>query len=1010
MKCRYEENFIIKYHAGELELSEKAAFESHLRTCGRCRMMHELDNDLIRQIRREIPGVNIPAASIMDQIDKNAYSSRKQSFREYFSISGNMKKLWRIAVPALFAILLTAVLAVPEISQSFWGGVMTLFNKQDIIVNAVTEDNSKPPIVLSEVSGLVSGNDLVGMLNDNGMGAVPWQVLYGDPNRMFIWNGNEMVGYMDGVIFQTTDLNSFNLNHAEGSTVTEFSFSTTGDFFIAGNSISEGEPADETPGVYLFDTRNGKNFKISGSYLNQTAFAWSMGGNYLAYADGKAGGTVCVLDLRTLRLTEIATDAPIKSLFISNSGGVAAFTGDSVMMASLNDDQWKTEAFQNEPFHVDYDSKTIWFVSNGVITKHVMGGETDTAIKPEPPSGAGNPSETFITGYRVIGNYLACRLKNGDAGLMNFKSGSFNYMNTNREITADNLPWCDATPQGLRLMFDNDGKFLISSGNDVTTANIPGYDTLKPAGTRWIDDDRISYVRMVDEQTPKAGEFSLYTINASTGDIIEVFRSVAAEPVLNTAKPGSSGGISAKPGTTDAADKLYETDKANGNRVESMVLTAGKVKSGPGESYADIGDVGVDDIIIYNSRVVNGWCLAQKVSGMLDYYDKARNAFWIKADCVMLYDRYSLPVGIVTAAEAGISRVSMKKGNLIRIIMKGDTQSFVIPDTIDVNMGITGWIDNSSFTQDSSGVYYNQAYLRRGSKVYSGPDSQSDPIGDFTDFMANAQSDVFINLGDQSENGYVYALLPGGMAGWVSGQDVFIPGGQSASAPAGSEVFDLNGDGVDDEISFNTDGEKYSLYVNDAVAEGSGIKVQPRIKLVDVISEDSYIEIVVEEYGPSDDYSSTFYYYDGQKLILMGQIQGLCGNADAAAGNGIVLSQTRGGVLETWFYTTEYQLNGQHELVQLPQAFYEKIRYKDSTPLKLIIPELPFTKDPGGNAIAFVLKQGETAWFMGCDNNNWCRFETEDGSKGWLEITGFSDIPLAGITAGEAFEGLSMAD
>lgn len=1009
-KCPYNENFIIKYRTGQItESAENISFEKHLKTCRSCGMMLESDRNLVKRIRAESRVGNIPIASIMAGIDKNAYTGRKRSIREYLRAPGNVKRLWRVAIPTLFAILLIALLAVPEISGPFWSGAMGLFNNNEQVVSTETEDNSEPPISLSTASGLVSGNELVGLLNEKGMGVIPWQVLYGDPSQMFIWNGNVLVGYREGGIFQAADLEGLNLNHAQGSIVTEFSFSTTGDFFIAGNSAYEGDSTDEGPGTYLFDSGSGKSFKISESYLNQTAFAWSIGGKYLAYADKKSGTLINILDLKTLKLTKITIDAPVRSLFISNSGGVSVYSGDTVMTASIHDAQWKTEALQNEPFYVDCDSRTVWFVSNGTITKHVIGSETDTVLALEPPSGTEDASDTFITSYRVIGNYLACRLKNGDAGLLNLNEESLKYMSMSKDVAKDYLPWCDATPQGLRLMLDSDGKFLILSGSDVTTVNIPGYSQLTPYYTRWIDDERITYVRMVDEQAPKAGEFSLFTINAVTGDIIEVFRSVKSEQTLNTPVPGSSDSISTKPGNSDKADKIYETDKATGNRVESFVVTDCKIKSGPGDNYADIGELGANEIVIYNSRIVNGWCLAQKVSGMLDYNDTTRNAFWVKADCLWLYDRYSLPVGIITADEAGIARVSLTRGNLIRIIMKGDAQSFVIPDTIDVNLGITGWIDNSSFAQNSSGVYFNQAYLKRGSKVYSEPDSQSEPVGNFTDFMASAQSDVFINLGDQSENGYEYALLPGGMAGWVSAQDVFIPGG-SASTPAEPVKFDLNGDGVSDEINFNTDGENYSLTVNDAAAEGSGTAVQTQIKFVDVNAEDDYIEIVVEEYGASDDYLSTFYCYDGQNIVLMGQVQGLCGNSGAVAGDGVVLSQTRGNVLEAWFYTSEYHLNGQHKLAQSPTAFHEKIQYKDSKPLKLLIPELPFTKEPGVDSIEFVLKKDETVWFMGCDNNNWCRFETADGRQGWLQITGFRDISLAGITAGEAFEGLVMAD
>ena len=64
-----------------------------------------------------------------------------------------------------------------------------------------------------------------------------------------------------------------------------------------------------------------------------------------------------------------------------------------------------------------------------------------------------------------------------------------------------------------------------------------------------------------------AGELSIYNINVLTGEVTEIYRSVDKEPVLNADAPGSSGRSPVQSAPQDK-DKVYETDKATGSRVE----------------------------------------------------------------------------------------------------------------------------------------------------------------------------------------------------------------------------------------------------------------------------------------------------------------------------------------------------------------------------------------------------------------------------------------------------------
>ena len=141
--------------------------------------------------------------------------------------------------------------------------------------------------------------------------------------------------------------------------------------------------------------------------------------------------------------------------------------------------------------------------------------------------------------------------------------------------------------------------------------------------------------------------------------------------------------------------------------------------------------------------MVNGWCLARKYRAWSAI--TIRNSLDTRREHTF-YDRYSLPAGIITADKVRLSKISLDKGNLIRVIIKGEDKSYVIPDTTDSNFGITGWISNNSYTTDFDRVYFNQAYLKSRSIVYSEPDPNSSHVSDFTDYMARTGTDAFVNL------------------------------------------------------------------------------------------------------------------------------------------------------------------------------------------------------------------------------------------------------------------------
>ncbi len=214
---------------------------------------------------------------------------------------------------------------------------------------------------------------------------------------------------------------------------------------------------------------------------------------------------------------------------------------------------------------------------------------------------------------------------------------------------------------------------------------------------------------------------------------------------------------------------------------------------------------------------------------------------------------------------------------------------------------------------------------------------------------------------------------------------------------------DINSDGIKENISLNctTGGDKFSLKVNRASIAGTGDNLDGVMYIADIDSKDKYKEIAITESGPSGDYNTYFYYYNGSTLIFMGKVQGSDFNIKVK-GSGSFTTKTRGSILQTWFYTDEYKLDSNHKLSVVAKKYYKM------NTIITVKRQLKLQKSPTDPAVVVTLKVGEKAMLTDTDNNKWCAVETARGSKGWFRVENFDNIKS--LPASEYFEGLIYAD
>ena len=235
-----------------------------------------------------------------------------------------------------------------------------------------------------------------------------------------------------------------------------------------------------------------------------------------------------------------------------------------------------------------------------------------------------------------------------------------------------------------------------------------------------------------------------------------------------------------------------------------------------------------------------------------------------------------------------------------------------------------------------------------------------------------------------------------------------------------STTADLNGDGKAESIILMVKknpniGEvnAVELHVEDKMLAYEGEMIDPMFKVVDILNTDKYLEIAISEEGPSSDFATVFYRYDGMNLKELGKISGFLGKypgSDSLGSiildhSGIVRTKTRGEILQTWFYNDSYLLNENDELVKVKQDSYEM-----NTEVE-VIKEITLKKSKGSDDGGITLKVGEKVMIDQTDNISWCRVTNSEGETGWFEVKNFYEIVGSeGMNADEFFLGLSFAD
>lgn len=215
---------------------------------------------------------------------------------------------------------------------------------------------------------------------------------------------------------------------------------------------------------------------------------------------------------------------------------------------------------------------------------------------------------------------------------------------------------------------------------------------------------------------------------------------------------------------------------------------------------------------------------------------------------------------------------------------------------------------------------------------------------------------------------------------------------------------DLNGDGVEEKILYKNDFCMCTLFINEKKIELEGSSFLNSFAIVDIDVKDNIKEIVISDEGPSSDYVSKFFHYDGDKTIEMGEVEGLYDYGIKIYGLGEFSAISRADILQTWFFDRLYKLDSNHNIVEIEQEVFNTHYFV------FIKKQLKLYTDRDNKSDFFMLNEGTVVDLAGTDNKEWCLIETKDGKRGWFAIDNYNEVRGTNLNAREFFIGLCFAD
>jgi hypothetical protein len=214
------------------------------------------------------------------------------------------------------------------------------------------------------------------------------------------------------------------------------------------------------------------------------------------------------------------------------------------------------------------------------------------------------------------------------------------------------------------------------------------------------------------------------------------------------------------------------------------------------------------------------------------------------------------------------------------------------------------------------------------------------------------------------------------------------------------DSFDLDGDGNVEQIKCeraNNDEDCVDFVLSIGNATYSFYLDNPTDSLyVSHMTEyDEGLQVLIDEYGPSDDSKTNIFYYEEGEIDCLGSVGGLVSDIKSL-GNGLYETIERAQTLQTWYHPRKFYIPGggyfyddkklKKVLVRMPNEMYP---VGTRVILKCDITLLQ-TQQSGSEEIQ--LQKDQFATIVASDDEEWLYLQSDEGQSGWIRINDVGDF------------------
>ncbi len=161
--------------------------------------------------------------------------------------------------------------------------------------------------------------------------------------------------------------------------------------------------------------------------------------------------------------------------------------------------------------------------------------------------------------------------------------------------------------------------------------------------------------------------------------------------------------------------------------------------------------------------------------------------------------------------------------------------------------------------------------------------------------------------------------------------------------------------------------------------------------MTDLDTSDSALEIAIMDYGPSDDYVTYFFRYDGGELSYIGYIPGFVYNGDSSTsdttfnGDGTVGSYLRLSVLQTWWAPATWTPGSGQRFDLIEQELYYPFPDRQGSSVTVLTPVAGYA-ERSTDSERSLIPAGTGLTLTATDNVQWVLAQTADGGQFWLHL------------------------